>query len=541
LAIDVTAAPASDAEALSCATAGRYAGRWARSVARPVDDDRPDPPAPWFIDGFAGADLQRAALRGATVQPAALLAVQALDDAAEGRARIVLIEEDPGLISRLGEMLDGIGAGGRVRISSDPATAEPGEILLVEAAFASHAHRLVQRIGDEPALVRLAPLAAGTLPWSALEPIMDLGAGNVLLRFPREDFEKQARFTGPLADLPPHLRRVVEGCSNFMGDARHGWLIAWRQAQRTAGPDAALVTAVERMQALLAPAGGERIAHTLRIAGKTESVHLILSTPHAEHPLELDGALADAGTRQKPPSRRKAAPGVKSKSPAAAEAAAPAADPVVQPPAPSDPAPGPSAVPADAAEAPEPVGESVDEPAAAPPPPETSETVEESPAVAEPTAGEVSETVVEPAAAPAEEPVDEPSAAPPAHTPAPAAEPPALAEPAAALDLFALAPQPEPRGPDLAALADDLYARHMGARVPVGDLLATGAAAGLTPEHVRGALASLKRAGRVSYRSLDAEGAEVEFLAEPRVSAPRPRKPRTPDPGVLGLFDEPEE
>jgi hypothetical protein len=67
------------------------------------------------------------------------------------------------------------------------------------------------------------------------------------------------------------------------------------------------------------------------------------------------------------------------------------------------------------------------------------------------------------------------------------------------------------------------------------------AGSGLTPEHVRAALASLKRTGRVSYRSLEAEGAEVEFLAEPRVSAPRPRKPRTPAPGLLGLFDEPEE
>ncbi|HYR09463.1 MAG TPA: hypothetical protein VEQ60_16880, partial [Longimicrobium sp.] len=74
----MTAASASDAEALSCATVARYAGRWARSVARPAsaDDDRPEPPVPWFVDGFAGADLQRAALRGATIQPAALLAVQ---------------------------------------------------------------------------------------------------------------------------------------------------------------------------------------------------------------------------------------------------------------------------------------------------------------------------------------------------------------------------------------------------------------------------------------------------------------------------------
>jgi hypothetical protein len=507
LAIDVTAASASDAEALSCATVARYAGRWARSVARPAsaDEDRPEPPAPWFVDGFAGADLQRAALRGATIQPAALLAVQALDEAAGGRARIVLLDEDPGLIARLGEALDDIGAGERVRVSPDPSGAEPGEILLVEASFASHAHRLAQRIGDEPALVRLAPLAARTLPWSALEPIVDLGGTDVLLRFPREDFEKQARFTGPLADLPPHLRRVVEGCSQFLSDERHGWLLPWRQAQRASGPDAALATVIERMQALLATTGGERITHTLRIDGKTGSVHLLLSTPAAEHPAELDAAMADGTTaKPKPASKRKAA------TPSRAEA--------------------PAVTPADVVEAP------FEEPQPRDAPP-----VEE-PAV-EPAASASGEAV-EPSTPAESSAIEAPAAEPPPRDPSPAPpEPSAVDTPAASLDLFALAPQPEPepRGPDLAALADVLHARHIGTRVPAAELLAGSAEFGLSSEQVRAALASLKRAGRVSYRSLDAEGAEVEFLAVPRVSAPRPRKPRTQDPGVLGLFDEPEE
>jgi hypothetical protein len=538
LAIDVTAAPASDAEALSCATAGRYAGRWARSLARPADEDRPDPPSPWFVDGFAGADLQRAALRGASVQPTAILAVQALDGAAGSRARVVLIEEDPGLIGRLGELLDGIGAGGRVRISSDPATAEPGEILLVEAAFASHAHRLAQHIGDEPALLRLAPLAARALPWSAVEPMMDLGAADVLLRFPREDFEKQARFTGPLADLPPHLRRVVEGCSNFLGDARHGWLIAWREAQRSAGPAAALATAIERMQALLASGGNERFTHVLPVVGKTESVHLLLSTPRADHAQELDGALSDGAAKPKSASKRKSGAPAKPAAPAAAEAVSPTEPPSADLP-PSD--------------APPVAEEPIAEPAAEPPLPDApAALVAPADSAADPqpdVPSSVTETV-EPAAEPTHSPdasavageTVEPAAKPPAPDASPApVEPPAPAEAAGALDLFALAPQPEPRGRDLTAFADDLHARHIGARVPVDRLLAGAADAGLTPDQVRAALAGLKRAGRVSYRSLDAEGAEVDFLAEPRVSSPRPRKPRTPAPGVLGLFDEPEE
>jgi hypothetical protein len=194
------------------------------------------------------------------------------------------------------------------------------------------------------------------------------------------------------------------------------------------------------------------------------------------------------------------------------------------------------------------------EPAAEPPqshgPAAAAETVvpaAEPPEPHEPTV--VAETV-EPAAEPLEphEPTVvaetvEPAAEPPEPDASPAAvEPSAPAEAAGALDVFALAPQPEPepRGPDLTAFADDLHARHIGAKVPVRELLAGAADAGLTPDQVRAALTTLKRAGRVSYRSLDAEGAEVQFLAEPRVAAPRPRKPRTPAPGVLGLFDEPE-
>lgn len=598
----MTAAPASDAEALACATAARYAGRWALGVARPVsgdDDDRPHPPAVWFVDGFAGADLQRAALRGASVHPAALLTVQALDDAG-ARARIVLIEEDPGLLARLGELLDDAGAGERVRLSSDPASADPGEIVLVEASFASHAHRLAQQIGDEPALVRLAPLVARTLPWSALEPVMDLGGADVLLRFPREDFEKQARFTGPMADLPPHLRRVVEGCSGFLGDARHGWLVAWREAQRSRGPDAALATAIGRMQALLAPAGGERVAHALRVAGKTESVDLLLSTPAAEHLPELDAARADAGTRQKPASKRKPARSAKPETATAPDPAADSSAASLVVPAEPEPVAEPPAAPTVATAQPEPIAEppaaefvpiaeppaaseetSAAEPApervqnpaaeaepadsastAEPEPPETSAAeAADSAARAEPepkpepTEASIAEPPEAPPVAEAPEPVGDPEAQPVAPAAKPRSKPPAskasrkpvtppaAAESGAAPDLFALAPQPEPkpRGPDLAAFADDLHARHIGAQVPAAELLASGADSGLTSEQVRAALTSLKRAGRVSYKSLDAEGAEVEFLAEARVSTPRPRKPRAPIPGVLGLFDEPEE
>ena len=456
----MTAPPAPDAESLSCAIAGRYAGRWARSIGRlqAEDDDAPGLAASWFVDVFAGADLQRAALRAAPVQPAAVAAVAAVQ-ALGAATRVVLIEEDPGLIARLRDALAGIGAGDRVRADADPADAEPGEIVIVEAPFTRIGASLARRIGGEPALVRLAPLAARSLPWNALEPFARLAAADVLLRVPLEDFGKQARFTGPLADLPPHIRRVVEGCSALLDDPRHGWISAWRQAWRAGGDDAAFGIIVERMQALLAGVDEERTTRALAVAGSGTSVHLLLSTPHAAHALELDGASEE----------REAAPKPKKRSPRAAAAAQP-----------------------------------------------------------EPTT--------------ATEPVDEPAEAPAAPAPAAsAAEPPAPAPSAPVLELFTLSPQPEPpRTPDLAAVADELHARHVGAKVPVPELLAGLADSELTPEEVQGALALLKRAGRAAYRSLDAESAEVEFLAEPRLSTPRPRKPRKPAPGELGLFDEPE-
>lgn len=305
----VTTPPPLDAESLSCAIAGRYAGRWARSVAAfAVDDDDAEPPVPWFVDAFAGADLQRAALRGAAMQPAAVAAVRALD-AAGAAARIVLVEEDPGLIARLSDELERVGAADRLRWASDPASAEPGQIVLVEAAFASIAARLAARMADEPALVRLAPLTARVMPWAGLQPFVTLPAADLLIRFPREDFAKQARFASPLADLPPHVRRVVDGCSAMLDDARHGWLLAWREAERSAGPDEAVARMVERMLALLAAAGDSRSTHALSV-GQREAVHLLLSTRRAEHVAELDRAMVADEPSPAPPPRAEAPPPV---------------------------------------------------------------------------------------------------------------------------------------------------------------------------------------------------------------------------------------
>ena len=551
----MTASSAPDADTLACAIAARYAGRWAQALARP-EDDAAGAPAPWFVDGFAGADLQRAALRSATVQPPAIAAVQALGEG----ARVVLIEEDPGLISRLCEALDGIDAVERIRVTSDPAATQPGEIALVEGSFTRHAAQIASGIGDDPALVRLAPLTAKALPWDALEAVAALSAADVLLRVPLEDFARQGRFTGPMADLPPHIRRVVDGCSALLADPRHGWVPAWREAQRTGGPDAAAATVIARMQALLADVEDDRSTHALPISGASGAVHLLLSTPHAAHPLELDAALAEGAARPKRPSARKSAksaapapaptPPAAPAAPAAPDAAAvDAPTPAAAPDLAADPTP---AVPPESTDREE-LAALIESPVSAELPhreelPEPEEPLADA-ELPEPEESSASVEVPEPEEPPAsvERPeAEEPSARaepPKAKKPPRRAELPQREEPADFLDLFAFGsrPEPEPRGPDLQAVADELHARHIGAPVPVRELLTGAADSGLTGEQMYAALALLKRAGRAAYRSLDTEGAEVEFLAEARFAAPRPRKPRKPAPGELGLFDEPEE
>lgn len=511
----VTRSRQPDVETLACAVAGGYAARWARGAARAHDADAP---APWLVDGFAGADLQRAALRGTPAQAPAAAFVRAADEAFGGAARVVLVEEDPGLLARLEEELRAAGLDDdRLRRASGPADADAGDVALIESSFASVAARLAGEVADAPALVRLAPLSARALPWGTLELLADLSGADLLLRFPGEDFARAGRFTGPLADFPPHLRRVVEGCSAFLGDERHGWLMEWRAALRAGGEEAALAEAVERLRARLGNGGGARTARAARLESAGGAVHLLLSTPHPEHALELNGAVMDGGGTPAPTSRPPRAPARARPSAASASASAtavPAAEPA--------PAPVPESTSADL------------QPSAPSTPDEASPSasadlasVDSAPADAMP--------AVPPAAGP-----EVPAIAPAA--PAPDGEP-------TMLDLFAApaepaAPEP-PRGPDLRAVADDLHARHVGRRVPLRELLVDLADAGLAPEQVRTALGMLKRDRRAAYRSLDADGAEVEFheppAAPPSPPAPKPKKARKPVPGLLGLFDEPED
>ena len=396
--------PSSAAEDLSSAVAAAFARRRSRSAA-----------GAWIVDGFAGAALQRAALRGAAADPGALARA-----AAGGRG--VLVEEDPGLVARLEAALG-------ARRVGDPAACEAGEVVLVEAGLAAVAGALTAAIGDAPALLHLAPLSARALPSAVLVAIASIPGADLLLRVPAEDFARVGRFGGPLADLPPHLRRVVQGCSDLLADPRHGWIAAWREAARGSGEDAAAAVVADRLRQHIEDAADGLSTRVVDIEG----VPLLLATRDPARFLELNGALRDAG----------------------------------MPPRPTLP---PIAISA------------------------------------------------EPAAEPA---------------------------PDAPLDLFPLAPPPpEPESdahaPDLRAVADLLHARHRGTLASLAELAASLAESGLSSEDLHGALRLLKRSGRAAYRTLDAEGAEIDFLVDPAPSATRPRRPRRAAPPEPDLFDPPD-
>ena len=293
----MTASASPDPELLSCAIAGGYAGRWARAhVRRAESEDGETEPSAWFVDAFAGADLQRAAIRGAAVEAGAMASVRAMADSVD-RIRFVLADEDPGLLLRLEDELDRLGMGGRVRRTRDVSSIAPGEIALVESSFAALSAALADAMEDSAALVRLAPLSARALPWTVLQPIASRVETELLLRFPAEDFHKQARVTGPIADFPPNIRRLVEGCSALLGDGRHGWLAAWRDAVRREGADEALAEVVDRYREMIGGAGEGRIVRTPRLDG----IYLLLATSDPAHVLELNGAIADGGADPLPP------------------------------------------------------------------------------------------------------------------------------------------------------------------------------------------------------------------------------------------------
>jgi len=210
-----------------------------------------------YVDAFAGAELQFGVgvLRDAAEPTRAEAALRALDAACAGpapRPVALFVEEDPAHLQRIYADLEDA-AGERLRATRDFASLAPGDASLVEAPFAAVAADVARLATGARAFVWLAPASARALPWEALRPLVALPDATLLIRLPHVDFEKQSAHTGPLADLPAFARRIVEGCSAFLGDAKHAWLPAWRAA-----PAEGLPLVLARFQALLESAAGSR-------------------------------------------------------------------------------------------------------------------------------------------------------------------------------------------------------------------------------------------------------------------------------------------
>ena len=277
-----------------------FAGAWARDAARAMARDEEDegPRRIVYLDAFAGAEYVFGVGDPGRQGPSrAVAGVRAVLEAAPEHARAVLVEEDPGLLARLRAELEAAGWGGRIHATDDPSGLGPGEIALVEADFRNVADVLLALPEPTRALLWMAPPSARRLPWPLLEAVLGDAGTDLLLRFPHTDYEKQGKFSGPLADLPPFAKRIVEGCSALLGDARHEWVFAWRAAEREGEAGRALEGVVERFRTRLERAAEGRVLKGARVAPAEDAsaAHLFLVASEPAAALALNAAVQGAG------------------------------------------------------------------------------------------------------------------------------------------------------------------------------------------------------------------------------------------------------
>ncbi|HEX8903963.1 MAG TPA: hypothetical protein VF771_03935, partial [Longimicrobiaceae bacterium] len=269
----MTAAPPFSEAALRAVLAGAVAA-WARAPSAG------DEPRRWYVDAFAGAEFQfgTGVARAPADETRATAAVRALGEGVTA----VLVEEDPAHLQRLYAELEDVAGGERLRATRDLASLAPGEVSLVESPFAAVVAEVARCAAGGPSFVLAAPPAARALPWDALRQLAVLREATLLIRLPVSDFEKQARHVSPVADLPGFARRIVEGCSAMLGDAKHAWLPAWRAAFAAAGISAAMDGVMERFAALLADtAAGRTVRPMVLEAPDGAATWLFLVTPDA--------------------------------------------------------------------------------------------------------------------------------------------------------------------------------------------------------------------------------------------------------------------
>jgi hypothetical protein len=537
----VTAAAPSFPEAALRAVLAGVVAAWARSGVSSAGDE----PRRWYVDAFAGAEFAFGAgvARGAGDETRAAAALRAL----EGDVTAVLVDEDPAYLQRIyAELEDAVG-GERLRGTRDLASLAPGEVTLVESPFAAVSGDVARVTGDGRAFAFLAPPTARALTWDAIRPLASAADATLLVRLPFSDFEKQSRHTGPVADLPGFAKRIVEGCSALLGDARHAWLPAFREAAATGGASAAMSCVVERFSALLADAAPGRIVKPMMLeTGDGACAWLFLVTADPAVAMAANAAVRAAGLRD----RAAAADPLPMSVDAGEDRSGDRGSPATSAPAGDEPeiaakATGPKkrgrpkrspAGPAAASEA---------TPAAADQPEDLASRAESvsdaAPSVADGTSGEPGASNHSRAASP-------PSPPSPASTtkrPPPPPRPASRAPVAEALDLFPIEPPEQEildrHRPDAAAIAATLEDRFRGRTVAWQDVLRAFAATDITPDELKKALALLRRGGRAIYRALKANGDEIDFPAEPAAPPPKPARPRRRSAATDGGLFEDEE
>lgn len=253
----------------------RYAAAWLESLPAGADA--------LLVDAFAGRDHPGSS--GA--EPEAIRAVGEASArlARRGEAERVawlLLEEDPAKVAWLRRGLEGAGlhegrGGGEVAVEEG---APGGAELPERAAPAGHV------------LYVLDPPRPEQLPAELVEALLAAPGADAVIRLPTAGLRRLAEHRGtPLADLPPLVKRTVEGWSRLLGDPRRGWTAAWWEALAGGGVDEAVEAVVERYAARLRGPARWAAPRALAGGGAAGAEHVVVTCTEPGRVLLVNGAL----------------------------------------------------------------------------------------------------------------------------------------------------------------------------------------------------------------------------------------------------------
>jgi hypothetical protein len=280
--------------------AERYLDHWIRAAGPPAGGE------PRLLVVDATSDAAGDAVAGAGTTPGAppshpLVARLDALRAAPSLPSVLIVREDPIALDALQAALEVSGWGNHTRRragTEEPVAADPGAIVLIEASIGAIVPALLPVIdAASRAFVRLSPPTPAALPFSRLQALAERPEVDLLLQLPLHGLARLARFRGtPVADLPLHLRRLAEGYSSFLGDARWEWLALWRAVETEAGTEAAQARIAAWFHGRLADAVPDTTTRSFDVAlGGAEggTLQLVLTTREPERVLLLNRILFD--------------------------------------------------------------------------------------------------------------------------------------------------------------------------------------------------------------------------------------------------------